>query len=108
MKGSHCSILYSPPQTAEIHFYRLHLPYSSVFRPRVRVPLDGGIVISYLDILRKGETGLLWIGTASSLEDANSQIRARASDAGEFVIFNSRTGDRISVWPVYRRAVAHG
>jgi hypothetical protein len=58
-----------------------------------------GIVISYLDILRKGETGLLWIGTASSLEDANSQIRARANDAGEFVIFNSRTGDRISVWP---------
>jgi hypothetical protein len=65
-------------------------------------------VISYLDILRKGETGLLWIGTASSLEDANSQIRARASDAGEFVIFNSRTGDRISVWPGLPRAVAHG
>ena len=58
-----------------------------------------GIVVSYLDILRKGKTGLLWVGTASSLEDANSQIRARTNDAAEFVIFNSRTGDRISVWP---------
>ena len=56
-------------------------------------------MVSYLDILRKGKTGLLWIGTASSLEDANSQIRARTNDAAEFVIFNSRTGDRISVWP---------
>ena len=58
-----------------------------------------GIVVSYLDILRKGKTGLLWVGTASSLEGANSQIRARTNDAAEFVIFNSRTGDRISVWP---------
>jgi hypothetical protein len=68
-----------------------------------------GIVISYLDILRKDKIGLLWVGTASSLEEANSQIRACAeTNADEFVIFNSRTGDRISVDLGLPRAVAQG
>jgi hypothetical protein len=55
-------------------------------------------VISYLDVLKKNETGMFWIGTAATLEEAHSQIRAQAgSDAAEYVIFNSKTGDRISV-----------
>ena len=66
-------------------------------------------MISYLDILRKDKNGLLWVGTASSLEEANSQICARAkADTGEFVIFNSRTGDRIIVNLGLPMAVARG
>jgi hypothetical protein len=59
-----------------------------------------GTVISYLDILKKDETGIFWIGTASSMEEAHSQIRAHAgSGVVEYVIFDSKTGDRIAVNP---------
>jgi len=52
----------------------------------------------YLDILKKDEMGVQWIGTASTLEEAHSQIRADAiSGALEYIIFDSRTGDRITV-----------
>jgi hypothetical protein len=55
-------------------------------------------MISYLDILKKDELGVRWIGTATTLEEAHSQIRADG-DAGalEYIIFNSKTGDRITV-----------
>ncbi len=54
-------------------------------------------MISYLDILRKEPLGVMWIGTAATLEDAHSQIRADSSPTLEYIIFNSRTGDRTTV-----------
>jgi hypothetical protein len=57
-------------------------------------------MIPYLDILKKDETGILWLGAASSMQDAFSQIRAYAdSGALQYVIFNSRTGVRTAVDP---------
>jgi len=55
-------------------------------------------VISYLDILKRDETGMLWIGTATTLEEAHSQIHEDAgSGEVEYIIFNSQTGHRITV-----------
>ncbi len=55
-------------------------------------------MISNLDILRNEKNGIQWIGTASTLEEAHSQIREDAgSDEVEYIIFNSQTGHRITV-----------
>jgi hypothetical protein len=56
-----------------------------------------GFMGAYLDILKKDENGVIWIGIASTLEEAHSQIRADSSGANEYIIFNSQTGHRISV-----------
>jgi hypothetical protein len=55
-------------------------------------------VTSSLDILRKEKDGILWIGTAATLEEAHSQISADAgSNAVEYIIYNAQTGHRITV-----------
>jgi hypothetical protein len=55
-------------------------------------------LIANLDILRNEKSGVSWIGTASTLEDAHARIlKDIASGVENYIIFNSTTGDRISV-----------
>jgi hypothetical protein len=55
-------------------------------------------LIANLEILRNEESGVSWIGTVSTLEDAHAQIlNDIASRAEHYIIFNSTIGDRISV-----------
>lgn len=55
-------------------------------------------MISYLDTLKRDETGMQWIGTASTLEGAHSQIlEDNGQGAVEYIIFNSQTGHRTTV-----------
>jgi hypothetical protein len=51
------------------------------------------------DIFRISGGQPLWLKLAPALEDAHAHIvRLAASRPGDYVIFNSKTGDKISVW----------
>jgi hypothetical protein len=50
------------------------------------------------DIFRISGGQPLWLKSAPALEDAHAQIvQLAGSRPGEYVIFNSKTGDKISV-----------
>ena len=50
-------------------------------------------LIANLDILRNEKSGVSWIGTASTLEDAHAQIlKDIASGVENYIIFNLTTG----------------
>jgi len=50
------------------------------------------------DIFRISDGQPFWLKSASALEDAHAHIvQLATSRPGEYVIFNSKTGDKISV-----------
>lgn len=55
-------------------------------------------MIAKFDVLRHEKNGSLWIYAATTLEEAHSHIyQDSLSGSAEYVIFNSTTGERISV-----------
>jgi hypothetical protein len=55
-------------------------------------------VIAKFDILRHEKNGALWVCATTTLEEAHARIyQDSRSSPAEYVIFNSTTGERISV-----------
>lgn len=55
-------------------------------------------MLAKFDILRHEKNGAFWIYAATTLEEAHSHIyQDSLSGSAEYVIFNSATGERISV-----------
>jgi hypothetical protein len=50
---------------------------------------------SPLDIFRIERSGVLWVGSAATLQDAKARIRQfTARDSGEYLVLDQLTGDR--------------
>jgi len=50
------------------------------------------------DIFKEEAEGVVWRGTAASLEDANRRIQELASESpAEYIVWNRQTGDKHAV-----------
>jgi len=56
------------------------------------------VVVVSFDIFKIEKEGPLWHGTANTLDEAKERIQLLAkTDPGEYLIFNARTGEHLTI-----------
>jgi hypothetical protein len=50
------------------------------------------------DIFQVEESGILWLGSAATIEDAKEQVRQIAASApGKYLLFDQKTGSKLVI-----------
>jgi len=60
------------------------------------------------DIFKVEDSGVLWLGSAATVEDAKEQVRQIAARApGKYLLFDQKTGTKLVIEPYHAGGSMH-